>query len=281
MSSIPPLSVTVTGRRCSCVLDTTLALSPYGLLITQRLGEEFDLWLCREFWQILDNTEYYAANPELLMFRKKGGREYVLSFRRIFDQWESARIASDLAGLKLYWLGDAMFESLLPAGMDQNIVHRFETLALALEERRDNGEIDDRSTETAENCFRDAAALTAALMPSKGFILTRQERRGRKSTGEEPAICGYLRERLGCNPAEVKGKNPFLDGYLMPILARCGISELLWAGASLAAVHLVAPQAAFIPVPEKDDGLLSGELDSGVRRNEEWWSGAECFWYSI
>src|SRR5574337_1811324 len=107
MSAIPPtLSVTVALPRRSCVLDAPLALSRHGLLVARRLSEEFDLWLVREFWQILDNTEHYVRRPDLLTARVLGaqsestgaaGDERLL--RAVLQQWELARTEKDLAGL--------------------------------------------------------------------------------------------------------------------------------------------------------------------------------------
>jgi len=276
MTSLPPLSVTVATRRCSCVLDTGLALSRLGLLLAQRLGEELNLWLVRELWQILDNTEFYLANPELLMPSGHEGR----LLRDIFTQWEWARIATDLAGMKLYWLGDAMYESLFPPGIDPSIVYRYESLAAALEERGAAGEADCRA-EAMENSFRDAAALAAALIPHKGFMLTRLHREDGDGAAPEPAICAYLRSRLDYRPVRIEGHNPFLNDYLLPIFVRTGIAELLWAGLELAAVHLVAPKAVVMPAPEREEELFSRGLDGRSPNRNDPWTDAECFWYPV
>src|SRR5262245_27070036 len=134
MSLIPPsLSLTVDIKRRACVLDIQLALSTYGLLLAQRLSSELDLWLVRELWQILDNTGYYLSQSTSLAPKRLGDAQAPKKnedagdsgLREILKQWELARTATDLAGLKCYWLGDALCESLLPSGADPHVVHRF------------------------------------------------------------------------------------------------------------------------------------------------------------
>src|SRR6266542_2543158 len=147
MSALPgPLpssfSVAVYTKRRACVLDTYLALSPLGLLLAQRLSTEFDLWLVRELWQILDNTQFYLAQPErLLAVAPEGGAAWPAApvdaeaLRDTLSQWEAARTAHDLTGLRIYWIGDALDESLLPPDADPQVVSRFEMLASSLDAR--------------------------------------------------------------------------------------------------------------------------------------------------
>src|SRR5262245_16700552 len=126
MSLLPPsLSLTVETSRRACVLDTRLALSSFGLLLAQRLSSEFELWLVRELWQILDNTEFYLSEPESLTRSRAAANGVAANsisgtdgIRHALTQWELARTENDLAGLKFFWIGDAVSESLLPSRAD-------------------------------------------------------------------------------------------------------------------------------------------------------------------
>lgn len=64
---LPDLSVTISQRRWSCVLDPTLALSYYGLALVKRLRQVMEVWVVRELWNILDNTHFYLQDPASLL----------------------------------------------------------------------------------------------------------------------------------------------------------------------------------------------------------------------
>src|SRR5262245_19038878 len=130
MSSLPSsFSVAVDLKRRACVLDTHLALSPYGLLLAQRLSSELDLWLVRELWQILDNTDYYLSEADRLssvgltqeLSTPLAGQSDAQNLRDALSQWEAARTETDLAGLNIHWIGDALCESLLPPRADAHL----------------------------------------------------------------------------------------------------------------------------------------------------------------
>ncbi|MDR4508923.1 MAG: hypothetical protein MRJ65_11940 [Candidatus Brocadiaceae bacterium] len=301
MSTLPPsLSVTVNTKRKACVIDTTLALSRYGLLLTQRLGDEFDLWLARELWQILDNTQYYVSNPQSLMpvrpgpgqksenvhANKNGGNGTKYFLKAILNQWDMARMETDLAGLKVFWIGDAMSESLLPKSADQNLVHRFETLAGSLDVRIKKDPADARQDNIFIDCFRDAVALTAALVSHKGFILTRQCAVNEDLPENEPVICSYLRKwGIPCYRVGMDQKVEIERAFLFPIFARAGVTELLWAGLNLAVVHLCVPDAIIMPVIQYEEDAFDRDLEPfHEHRNEEmkdWWKNSVCFWYPL
>lgn len=280
MLAIPPtLSVTVALPRRACVLDVPLALSRHGLLAAKRLSDEFDLWLVREFWQILDNTEHYVRRPDLLTPEVHGLRsESIGTLGRerlspsVLQQWEFARMEKDLAGLKLFWIGDATSESLLSPGVSSGLLEKFEALASAL---------DNRASRTLSSpsgdqrifidCFRDAAALAAALIPHRGFILTCLEPAPSSNAGTEPRICEFLRQ-WGVMCRQVDADDPTAQmerTALALVFARAGLAELIWAGLRLAVVHLVLPGAVLIPAPLQDEDLITVDL----------WDGAEAFWY--
>lgn len=292
MSSLPPLSVTVNAKKWSCVLDTSLALSRHGLLLALRLGEEFNLWLVRELWQILDNTQYYLSHPEIIMPAgsgdlSSGGAENKGGglLHQTLSQWELARIQTDIAGLNVFWIGDAVRESLFPQGINPDLIFRFETLAASLEERivRQGAPGGDA---VVTDCCRDAAALTAALTPHKGFILAHHGPQSAASAGIEPHICSRLKAwGIPCHRVEPESKTRIEREFLDPALGRAGISELSWAGLNLAVVHVVVPNAVVMPpVAKSDDDFTEGlenAMGDGVLAQMNWWDGAAGFWYPL
>ena len=288
MSLPASFSVAVDTKRRACVLDTYLALSPYGLLLAQRLSSELDLWLVRELWQILDNTQYYLTEPDRLRPAAAGESAPLgpagdtESLRDTLTQWEMARTETDLAGLRIHWIGDALSESLLPARVDPHLVSRFETLARSLDKRVERPSSDQASV--LVDCVRDAVALTAALMPYRAFILTAHTT-GNGSTADEPFLCSHLRQwGLRCYPLGVSARIQLEKEFILPMFARAGVAELMWAGLKLAAVHVLAPKAVMVPRgTDHTDTLSEGveSTDQGDAPETDWWNGAVSFWYSL
>jgi hypothetical protein len=288
MSSLPSsFSIAVDTRRRACVLDTHLALSPYGLLLAQRLSSELDLWLVRELWQILDNTQYYLSEPDQLRSATGAAGSPIAqtdaeSLRDTLTQWEVARTETDLAGLNIHWIGDALSESLLPARVDPHLVSRFETLARSLDKRVQRP--DNDHTGVLVDCARDAVALTAALMPYRAFILTSHAGEN-GAAPDEPALCSQLREwglrcyRLGTN-ARIQLEREFI----LPMFGRAGVAELMWAGLKLAVVHVLAPKAVMVPRTGDRGDVLDEDLPASgesVSIDADWWNGAVSFWYPL
>jgi hypothetical protein len=291
MPSLPSsFSVAVDSKRRACVLDPHLALSPFGLLLAQRLSSEFDLWLVRELWQILDNTQFYLLEPERLVpvapgkAPSKAQASSNGSLRDTLAQWDLARTETDLGGLKLYWIGDAVSESLLPSRVDPHLVSRFEILASSLDDRA--RKLPAESENIFIDCFRDAAALTAALSSHRAFILTLQAPDGSSPPDRtEPFICSYLRHywRMRCTRLETNRQVRMERDVVLPVLTRAGATELMWAGLKLAAVHVLAPRSVVIPrVSDRSDSFAEvppPEDDTTLR--VDWWNGALSFWYSL
>jgi hypothetical protein len=284
MTSLPPLSVTVSAKRRACVLDTDLALSRFGLLLASRLCEEFDLWLVPELWHILDNLEVY---PEVPGAREPGAPKGRGAGWR---QWEWARLEKDLAGLNVYWMGDEKCESLLPKSADPNLLHRFRRLDESLRHAfRIKAKAEPRRGAGYDffgECFRQTVSLTAALTPYRGFIMAQQ---GAPDEGEhenEPAICASLKELgINCFMVRWEKRTRIEREYLVPILARTGVSELLWAGLRLAVVHLVVPNALIIPEFKEEEDKLAQKLPDLPEEkgpgHYHWWEGAVGFWYPL
>jgi hypothetical protein len=72
--------------------------------------------------------------------------------------------------------------------------------------------------------------------------------------------------------------------FIRPILARTGVSELMWAGLNLAAVHLLVPNAVIIPETEKEETTYPEELPPSAAEETtgvDLWDGAIGFWYAV
>jgi hypothetical protein len=291
MSTFAPLEVSVAGKKLSCVLDVPLALSPHGLMFALRLSHELNVWLVRSLWQILDSRDFY---PDLLLLahRRSAGPRAVRQrdhqrLNEAIHQWEWARLDCDLAGLNVFWAGDARYESLLPRDVDKALVDRFDRLAAELDSRWSApGEVSaSASFDPRRECARDAVALAVALVRYRPLIFTLVGNGGgTDARSTEPALCEYLRE---CNitPHRVTA-SPYaavMKRHLMPIFARSGIVELLWGGLDLAVVHLVAPGAVIVPVdpqPGEREGnaALAAEFDRGGRH---YFEGSSAHWWTM
>jgi hypothetical protein len=276
-------SVSVQARRRACVFDIQLALSPFGLLLAQRLSTEFDLWLARELWQILDNTQVYLSQPERLrpvvLHGEAGGPgEPGDALRDTLSQWDAARTAHDLSGLKVYWLGDALGESLLPPGADMQLVSRFEVLAGSLEARAGARGLERDSI--VGDCFRDGVSLAATLISYRPFVLTCLPR-----GAAEPLMCTYLnRWRIRCAQVDTTRTVDMERDSLVSLIGRTGAGELMWTGLDLAVIHVLLPRAIVMPSPEPGVGELYSEpggSDEPDSQPADWWQNACSFWYPV
>ena len=279
MSSLPAFDVSVSSRRMSCILDGELALSRQGLLFAMRLAQEANVWLFRALWNALDNSHLYPAAAEPDAAGQQGRRE-------ASEQWESARLATDLAGLQFFFVGDARHESLLPKEVGSDLVERFETLAIELDslfQREDENQID---FDPVYECSRDTIALATALIRHRPivFSLTRDDGDGERPT--EPKIGDFLRRcGINCRPVEQDRALVSIRNYLQPIFARSGAAELLWDlaedGYALVVLHLIAPYAVVMPIEaelERRYGELA-EVAPGEAGAATWFRGASAYWW--
>ena len=206
--------------------------------------------------------------------------------REASEQWESARLATDLAGLQFFFVGDARHESLLPKEVGSDLVERFETLAIELDslfQREDENQID---FDPVYECSRDTIALATALIRHRPivFSLTRDDRDGERPT--EPKIGDFLRRcGINCRPVEQDRALVSIRNYLQPIFARSGVAELLWDlaedGYALVVLHLIAPYALVMPIEaelERRYGELA-EVPSGEAGAARWFRGASAYWW--
>jgi hypothetical protein len=278
---IPDLSITLNQRRWVCVLDPTLALSNYGLPLVKQLGGLMELWIVRELWHILDNPRFYLNQPELVSNRsdsnlavqpQRPSPQMIQSLK----EWERLRTMTDRNSWNVHFLADVMGESCVPAGIDNDIIWRWESLAQSLDARFDP---QITKPDTLTLAYRDLAALAAAR---PACILTQH------SDGQPPVICQTL-EQWGIPCEQVEASDAIVDierEQFRNLLVHAGLSKFVWAGVNLAVVHLVVPAAAAInATPQWEDELSFAPLDeTGVLApiaTDSLWNEARGFWYVV
>jgi hypothetical protein len=287
MTLHPDVSITLTQKRWACVLDPTLVLSDYGLPLVKQLGELAELWVVREFWHMLDNTQVYLRQPECLLDRSSpdisASHRHSLSQQAIrnLQEWENLRANSDRSTWNIHFLADVIGESCIPPGTDDNLIWRWESLAQGLDSYLDRPLT---RSETLTLAFRDLAALAAAR---PACILTHHSPEAAQ-LNEPPAICDTLRQ-WGISCHEVSSSDAIAEAersYLRHLLVHAGLSKLLWSGLNLVVLHLMVPAAAAIsPTPQWSDELAFSELNDPenfpVTENMNLWEGSQAFWYAI
>jgi hypothetical protein len=286
----PDLTVQVSPRRWSCVLDPTLALSRYGVPLACGLGRVMEVWMVPEFWRILDNTFFYLRRPELLLPACSRPADQAVAVpqetTRALLQWEKLRGETDFVRRSLNWVGDAPPESSLPEGINLDLLFRWERLAQTLEARSGGQKWVDEPLHAAS---RDAAALSVAL-PASAILTMRTA--PEQSGDARPAICDIL-ERFGlaCRPPRALDDIVALERDIWrQLLVRAGLAKYLWAGLELAVLHLVAPGTAIVTqcaaAPNAlDETTLDDEQSEPDERDEtdagDLWESAHGFWYQL
>ncbi|MDJ0702687.1 MAG: hypothetical protein QNJ46_05350 [Leptolyngbyaceae cyanobacterium MO_188.B28] len=292
---LPTFSVTLSQQRWACVLDPTLALSPHGLFLATQLGKVMELWVVRELWHILDNTHFFLRHPESMALPSAKSENLPALQQPALDEaslrnWEQSRADIDLIGLNVFWIGDALGQSLLPDGMKPEIIKRYEQLACSFDAHLSQGADISQPLSAA---FRDAAALSATL--GSAFILTHQ------SSTEfaehlPPAICRALDScGVSCQAVSPADEIAAIErDYLQHLLVHAGLSKLMWSGLHLAVLHLTVPTTTSssgvmsdgfpdMQFPEMADLEESWEFEGG-RRPDSFpylWEGVQGFWYPI
>lgn len=281
MSSLPPLDVSLSSPRMACVLDGEFALSRQGLLFATRLAQEADVWLFRALWQMLDNS--YMLRDMSARDPASNGCEAFPS-PRILQQWEMARLETDIGGLQLFFVGDARHESLLPKEVGKDLVRRFELFAdelNALHQQHVN-EQQPLYSLTYE-CRRDTAALAAALARHRPLVFSLCPVEG----PAVPPLCIFLDDcKIDCCQVS-KRQAASMRNYLQPIFARTGLAELLWdmegCKQNLAVVHVVAPHALVVPAEADLDRRYGDEIAPslvGEANAPAWFCDAKAYWWT-
>jgi hypothetical protein len=283
------LSVSVAYRRPKLVLDPWLCLDARGPSLIQKLQACAELWLVRELWHILDNSHYFAQEPKALLdddgavpsvtdYRALFGRAAQLAnspgdascsararaLRRSLQFWDGLRLSSDLLGLKLFWLGDGLSESLLPEGSSPQLHPQHERLVEWLD-----GELKPRSP--VQCAQRDALALALALGDVP--ILSTADR-----AGEVLSMARWLSaSKLSCQ--QVSEPDLLLElerESWRSLLVRANCSSLVWSGLQLTLLH-VNGSASFLPLGA-DEAAEGADLPSSEPPACEY---PRVFWYAL
>ena len=283
---IPNFSITLNQRRWACVLDPVLALSEYGLPLVKQLGELIELWIVREFWHILDNTQFFLRQPELIL----GHQAATLSPQqqqtrsqqavRALQEWERLRTTTDRHSWNINFLADVIGESCVPIGIDTDIIGRWESLAQSLDAQLDRQPI---QPDTLTLAYRDLAALAAAR---PACVLTHRSV-AEVSQNLPPGICLTL-EQWGIPCQQIQPTNAIATierDQFRNLLVHAGLSKLLWAGLDLVVLHLVVPAAATLSTtrnwseefsfPEIEDLIELEAMPLNL------WEEAQGFWYAV
>lgn len=270
----------------TCVIAPTLALLPCGVSLVKQLGKVMELWVSREFWHIIENSDYYLQQPELIT--PKGD-----TFARTLEQWKTVeetlwslkewqkfRIANDLVGLNLFWLGDSPGNSYLPKNRNVEIFWRWEFIASLLDSQISQLQTKDYILPLA---FRDTIALAASL--ESAFILTHQPPSG-FDENLAPEICTTL-EKWGISCQALPHQDSFVAmerNYLRELLIQTDTAKFVWGGVHLTVLHLLISSAENLILPEQSQrSSLSviEDLEDNIRPRSCSWLGARGFWYSI
>ncbi|MGC4093194.1 MAG: hypothetical protein QM756_35965 [Polyangiaceae bacterium] len=280
------------GRRPAAVLDPWLCLNRLGPALIQRLQRSVELWIVRELWHILDNSHFYSLKPDALT--TAGDPRALLSeYQRAFviDQfesensdaplsvasgggasldltlraWERIRLSTDLAGLKLYWLGDGLCESLLPDGSSPSLHARHNQVVEALDRKLLPG--------SPVACGqRDALALALALggVPVLSVI---------DGDDSAPSLCGRLLEASGTSCRRAPEHDALVESQRAlwrSLLVSEHCASLVWSGLRLALVHVEFPELAFWSAqdlgPDADsNGVGSAAPASAIENGSVYW----------
>ena len=282
MDTLPPLQVRFDSRRWSCILDVRLALAPLGPMLALRLAEELPVCLVPTLWSVLDNTAWFDANPQALYSDPLMPEGYPAGFfgGPALAQWERARTELGLSALGIYWAGDALHQSSLPKEVDPGVVRRFNAFGQGLELRLHGvrPELNTAPPYPLVEGSIGAIALAAAMTRYRPLILSL----ALPETPGTPPLCRLLADcGIPCRRLEA-GQSRESRCALAPLLARTGAMDLIWAGLSLIAVHLVVPWGLTLgrvdPDPDMEDEDL---LDPTVAHAEDGWQDATAFWYSL
>lgn len=286
------LSVTLSQKRWTCILDPTLILGSQGLqglALAKHLGPFMEFWVARELWHILDNTHFYLERSEAeLHTLTEPDQRLQHAWTPHLDQdainaWEHIRLKTDLAGLKISWLGDAVGQSCLPTwtkeGVDpEDIVSHYEHLAQSLEPQLSPA---DRVQPFAMACH-ETAALMATL--GTGFILTCEPK-----PDQPPYIVDCLEHwQIPCQRRSLNDPIAAIARrYWHHLFVQAGLPQLLWSSnLHLAVLHLNVPTAFHPSLRGADEIAPPNDFDtqwtsSAPAPEINPWQAAQGYWYSL
>jgi hypothetical protein len=252
MRCLSTYSIEFSQQRRTCVLDPTLALSRYGISLIKQLGELINIWLPREFWHILDNTDFYLKHPEYLFCQRAISSTTMDTQQSIrqeitqaLQEWERKRKETALVDLNIFRVGDKPEESHLPERIDPQIIWDYEILAQSLETRIGK---DFDFNETLTSAFRDTVALAITL--DSCCILTYQ-RSPEKKENLPPGICTALEKwKISCSALALQDEIVTLErNYWHQIFVYAGMSKFLWVDdLNLVVLNLLVPGSSNLDI---------------------------------
>ncbi|WP_088889342.1 hypothetical protein [Leptolyngbya ohadii] len=290
------------SQRRACILDLPLALSSMGVTLARSLSPVMELWVVRELWHILNNPNFYLERPELLapihveVGEPHPDRAIVSEITQALQTWQTFRREHDLTGLRLFWLGDSLQESLLPRTQHSPVFQRWEAIAASLDHQLDNSREHPsnrplKNSQSLQNslfplAIRDAIALTVCL--ESAFVLTRQPLIETEENAT-PDLCQLL-ETWGIPCQELSIEHPSVAmerTFLQQLFIQMGLAHLLWQHPKLIAFYISAPKfqaaigSANVPqslVPRSSSGTA---LENPALHQPRVWSQARGFWFSL
>lgn len=270
----PHISINLNQQHSTCILDPNLALSPYGLPLAKNLANFLELWIAREFWRILDNTNYYQKHPESLQLKTAFPTKNPEKLIQTLQNWQSLRIATVPKNLNLFWIGDNNRESFLPSNVDSQLIYDWESLAHSLDHQLEQHSV---TQTTITSAFRDTVALAAAL--KSAFILTYQSPI-KQNKNLPPDICTALESwGIPCHKIDSNDSIAAIEREkLLHLIIQAGLSKFIWAGLNLVVLHLIAPSISTTQQNQSFDTQTDVE-ESSLTPNL--WQGARGFWYQL
>jgi hypothetical protein len=254
----------------TCILDPALVLSSYGIRLVQQLGTVLELWIAREFWPFTQQEALWTALDSASPARPPATvRDGAKSWRTLQDH-----IAP--SDLRLYWYGDRLWESHLPAAHPPAAFYQWEALAESLDSCLPMQSWDS-------SLLRDTLALAATL--PNGFILTYQPQ-----PEQPPPLCMLMEsaqlpcEKLPDHNALVQLHRQTLQNYLL----QTGLAFLLWGNSRLAILQLGVCDAIAVPALLTKQYSTKSEMSTttigaaaGLTSLLPLWLINSGFWYSL
>lgn len=213
----------------ACVLDPSLALSPYGLQLVQQLGSVLELWIAREFWDFVQQSTL----KETLTFPEAVRPPQAIQASA--QGWRRLQEHMCPAELPLYWYGDRLWESHLPTGHPPYAFGHWEMLTESLDKRLPPASWDSP-------LLRDTLALAATL--PQGLIVTNQTQ-----LGHPPRLCSLMEQaQLPCHQLPPNAPLAQLQRQMMRnYLVQAGLEPLQWTCGPLATLQLHLGDAIAVP----------------------------------
>ncbi len=293
---LPPMTMSLQPTLPACVIDTPLALSPYGLVTALRLAHTTRVWLSPTLWSIIEDHQFYLTHAAFVasLSDAHGPTDMEVNRARLAKIIEHWRKARDQLGLdmreRIFWPGEKQSEAVMPKGGDVHLIKRLDALATQLDRKWQGGRPSGaEQVDILADCARDTIALAASLAEERPLVLTT-----RPADGTAPELGVYLNESgIPCKHLDDLTSLRLLRNAIAPLLVTAGLVEIAAAsGIRLAALSLVTSGAPLLTDELVDDDAIEdevmstaplGELPWDSPRNTETslWDGAAAAWYEL